>query len=147
MSGRHDPMTAGRTVRVLLIACAAAGCGASEPAQLVPGGDPARGRELIAVYGCGGCHSVPGVPGASGAVGPPLDGFGDRGFIAGSLRNEPEALMRWIRAPQAVEPGTVMPDLGVGQRQARHIAAYLYTLRSGGLGPPHLLPAEILPRH
>lgn len=132
---------------MLLLAAATTGCGGADPAQLVPGGDAERGRQLIAVYGCGACHSVPGVPGASGAVGPPLDGFGDRAFIAGSLPNEPEALMRWIRAPQSVEPGTVMPDLGVGAGQARHIAAYLYTLRAGGLGPPHLLPAELLPKH
>ena len=123
------------------------GCGEGGPDVAVPGGDPDRGRELVAVYGCGGCHSIPGVPGATGAVGPPLGGFGDRSFIAGALPNEPAALVRWIRSPQSVEPGTVMPDLGVGEPQARHIAAYLYTLRSGGLGPPHLLPEGLLPQH
>jgi cytochrome c2 len=123
------------------------GCSESGPDVIVPGGEPERGRELVADYGCGACHSIPGVPGASGAVGPPLDGFGDRAFIAGALRNEPAALVRWIRSPQSVEPGTVMPDLGVGEPQARHIAAFLYTLRSGGLGPPHLLPEGLLPQH
>lgn len=129
------------------VALAAAGCGGREPVHLVAGGDAERGRQLIAVYGCGGCHSVPGVAGAAGSVGPPLDGFGDRAYIAGALRNEPEALVRWIRSPQAIEPGTAMPDLGVGEAQARHMAAYLYTLRVGGLGPPHLLPRDMLPQH
>lgn len=123
------------------------GCGGPAPVSLVRGGDPERGRELVAAYGCGGCHSVPGVAGASGSVGPPLDGFGDRAYIAGALRNEPGALVRWIRSPQSVEPGTAMPDLGVGEVQARHIAAYLYTLRAGGLGPPHLFPESVLPQH
>jgi hypothetical protein len=31
--------------------------------------------------------------------------------------------------PQAVEPGTAMPDTGVPERTARDIAQYLYTLR------------------
>ncbi|PRY20191.1 hypothetical protein CLV70_12572 [Pseudosporangium ferrugineum] len=30
--------------------------------------------------------------------------------------------------PQAVEPGTAMPDLGVTSTDARDIAAYLFTL-------------------
>ena len=122
-------------------------CGGAEPVHVVPGGDAERGRELVAVYGCGACHSIPGVPGATGAVGPPLAGFGDRAFIAGALRNEPDALIRWIRAPGSIEPGTVMPDLGVGEPQARDMAAFLYTLRAGGLGPPHLIPSDVLPEH
>lgn len=36
--------------------------------------------------------------------------------------------MQWVMNPQAVEPGTAMPDLGVSEPEARHIAAYLYTL-------------------
>ena len=125
-----------------------AGCresGASP--QAVPGGDPARGRRLVAEYGCGGCHVVPGVPGAVGGVGPSLAGFAERSFIVGGLRNEPEALVRWILAPQSVEPATVMPTLGVAEPHARDIAAYLYTLSRGGLGPPHLFPADAIPAH
>jgi cytochrome c len=60
-------------------------------------------------------------------VGPNLDGFADRRLVAGALVNRPENLIRWIRHPQGVLPGTVMPDLGVGEQQARDIAAYLYS--------------------
>jgi cytochrome c1 len=31
--------------------------------------------------------------------------------------------------PQAIEPGTAMPNLDVREQDARDIAAYLYTLR------------------
>jgi cytochrome c1 len=36
-------------------------------------------------------------------------------------------MQRWIRDPQHVAPGTAMPDLDVGARDARDIAAFLYT--------------------
>ena len=50
--------------------------------------------------------------------------------IAGKLPNTPPDLVRWIMHPQAIEPGTDMPDLGVPLRGARDIAAYLLTLGS-----------------
>ena len=81
------------------------------PREAVAGGDPARGRAAVARFGCGGCHVVPGVPGAVGRVGPSLAGLAARPFVAGALPNDAETLVRWIRAPQALRPGTAMPDL------------------------------------
>jgi cytochrome c1 len=52
--------------------------------------------------------------------------MGNRWSIAGHLPNTPANLVRWIMHPQEVAPGTLMPDLGVPERQARDIAAYLY---------------------
>ena len=96
-------------------------------------------------YGCGTCHVIPGVRGARGHVGPPLTDFALRQYIAGAVPNEPAMLVRWIQNPQSIEPGTVMPPLGVNDADARHIAAYLYTLGAGrGLGPPHLFPERVL---
>jgi cytochrome c len=95
----------------------------------VPGGDPQRGERAIERYGCGACHVIPGVPGARGAVGPPLTSFAKRTIVAGRLSNTSDNLTRWIRDPQAIEPGTAMPDLGVSDADARDIAAYLYTLQ------------------
>jgi cytochrome c1 len=46
-------------------------------------------------------------------------------MLAGRLPNGPENLERWLRGPQAVKPGSAMPDLGVTERDARDIAAYL----------------------
>lgn len=115
--------------------------------KAVAGGDADRGARLVASYGCGSCHDIPGIPGARGRVGPPLTDFAERAYIAGALRNEPLSLVRWIRFPQQVEPGTAMPDLGVTEPHARDIAAYLYTLDRGGLGPPHLIPSRVLPAH
>jgi cytochrome c1 len=64
---------------------------------------------------------------ALGRVGPSLDGIALRAMIAGKLANSPDNLRRWIRDPQAVTPGTDMPDLSVGDGDARDITAFLYT--------------------
>lgn len=108
-----------------------AGC--STPGEHLPAaesdlGDPVNGQKLIQAYGCGSCHVVPGVNDADGLVGPPLTSFGRRSYIAGELPNNAENLQYWIQNPQAVEPGTAMPDLGVSAIDARDIAAYLLTL-------------------
>jgi len=116
----------------LAAAAAAGGCkraDADEPAREVRGGDVARGRAKIREYGCGSCHMIPGITGADGRVGPPLDHWSRRVFIAGQVPNTLDFLIRWIEVPQAIEPGTAMPNLRVTEGEARDIAAYLYTLR------------------
>ena len=95
-------------------------------AEVITGGNVDAGRHKFSAYGCGGCHSLTGVPQARGLVGPTLDGLGSRAILAGRLENKPDNLIRWIRDPQAVSPGSAMPDLGVGATDGRDIAAFLY---------------------
>lgn len=95
----------------------------------VVGGDADQGQQTIADYGCGACHTIPGVPGARATVGPPLTLWAERVYIAGTLPNRPENLVRWLMNPQDIEPGTAMPDLLVTEQDARDMSAYLYTLR------------------
>jgi cytochrome c len=116
---------------VLGLALLLAGCEreAERNAALITGGDPKLGSAAISKYGCGSCHAIPGVPGATATVGPSLQALGQRTFLAGRLPNTPENLMQWVRHPQGVEPGNAMPELSVTDEDARHIAAYLYTLK------------------
>jgi mono/diheme cytochrome c family protein len=93
------------------------------------GGDARRGRHLLLQYGCDVCHEIRGVVGASMPVGPPLDHMGLHSFIGGVLQNTPGNLVRWIRTPQKFVPDGAMPDLGVTDRDAIDIAAYLESLR------------------
>jgi cytochrome c len=95
-------------------------------AEIITGGNVARGKRLFSSYGCGGCHGLAGVPQARGLVGPTLDGIGSRAVLAGRLENKPDNLKRWIRDPQGVSPGSAMPNLGVSAQDARDIAAFLY---------------------
>jgi cytochrome c2 len=90
-------------------------------------GDPRRGESMFIQYGCGSCHALKDVRTAVGSVGPPLDGIATRTIIAGHLANKPDNMEKWIRDPQQVSPGTAMPDLNVGEQDARDIAAFLYT--------------------
>jgi mono/diheme cytochrome c family protein len=91
--------------------------------------DADRGRRALEQYACVTCHAIPGVVGANAPVGPPLAGVGARTMLGGVLPNSPENMARWLRAPQRYAPLTAMPDLGVTERDARDIAAYLATLR------------------
>jgi cytochrome c2 len=100
--------------------------------HMVAMGDAERGRAAIERYECVACHAIPGVDGPDGIVGPPLTAFSRRTYIAGSLPNAPGTLVAWLRDPPAILPGTGMPDLGVGEAEARDMAAYLYTLGSPG---------------
>jgi mono/diheme cytochrome c family protein len=90
---------------------------------------PARGRTAIQQYACVACHTIPGVTGPEARVGPPLGGIATRTTLGGVLPNSPENIVRWIREPQKVAPLSAMPDLGVTERDARDIAAYLSTLK------------------
>lgn len=92
-------------------------------------GDPELGRRKLREYGCGSCHAIPGVPGAAGRVGPALGDLRSRLYLAGRIQNGTPQLEEWIRHPQAMQPGTVMPDTGVTAEDAGHMAAYLYSLR------------------
>jgi cytochrome c len=96
--------------------------------QLTRGGRAQAGRRWAENYGCGGCHVIPGVPGARGRVGPPLDNVTARLYIGGVTENKPDNLIAWIQDPQLIDSATAMPRVGVTQREARDIAAYLYTL-------------------
>jgi cytochrome c1 len=125
-------------IALLLAAASAAWAADARPADagpavarpaLAPVADAKRGQLLLARYHCGSCHLIPGVPAARSSTAVTLQAFGRRSYIAGRVANTPDMLQRWIRQPQALVPGTLMPDLGVSEVDARDIAAYLGALR------------------
>jgi cytochrome c2 len=114
----------------LLAGCESGGPSAIEKkAAEMTGGEPSRGKDVIRRYGCSSCHTIPGVEGARGQVGPSLEGIASRAYLAGKLPNTPANMIKWIRTPQDVQPGTAMPELGVTEQDGKDIAAYLYTLQ------------------
>jgi cytochrome c1 len=118
------------------VALVATGCSrysdfAAEPAN---GDNPAHGNAAVGAvalrtYGCSSCHSIPGIEGPRAMVGPPLDHLANRVYLAGQLPNNPANLVHWIERPHDIHPDTVMPNMDLPDRDARDIAAYLYTLR------------------
>jgi cytochrome c2 len=123
------PVLAVVALSCLFSACSHSGSDIRAAYILTAGGNAREGRNDIRKYGCFTCHTIPGVAGAQGLVGPPLDGIGNRQYIAGELPNTPENMMRWIQHPHQVEPHTLMPEMNVSEQDSRDIAAYLYTLR------------------
>lgn len=118
----------GFRVFLLMMCILLAGCGSERPVQTVEGGDASRGVQAIQRQGCIACHRIPGIRGANSYVGPPLDGWSERQYIAGNLENTPDNLIHWIMDPQSIEPGTAMPTMNIDEQDARDIAAYLFTL-------------------
>ena len=78
----------------------------------------AEGQRLFQQKGCIGCHSI---AGKGGTTGPALDDVG--------LRRSPEWMMQHFREPQAVSPGTVMPQFGFTEGEARALTDFLVHLR------------------
>jgi mono/diheme cytochrome c family protein len=91
--------------------------------------DAQRGQRAIQQYACVTCHAIPGIVGPNAPVGPPLGGIASRSLLGGVLPNNPENMTQWLREPRRFAPHTAMPDLGVTERDARDIAAYLATLK------------------
>lgn len=91
--------------------------------------DAARGRLTLTQYGCHGCHRIDGVAGPDSHVGPPLHDFARRLTLPGARPNTHAQVVAWLRDPRAIDPHSAMPDLGVTERDARDMAAYLATLR------------------
>ncbi len=90
-------------------------------------GDPRAGKAVIERTGCTSCHEIAGIVAPEGRVGPSLVDFAEARDIAGRYPNNADVLVRWLRNPQALEPGTIMPNLGLTEREARNVAAYLYS--------------------
>jgi mono/diheme cytochrome c family protein len=93
-----------------------------------PTPDPQRGKSAIHQYACATCHVIPGIAATPAPVGPPLDGMARRAFIGGVLPNTADNMQRWLLDPQQVAPRTAMPALGLTERDAADIAAFLATL-------------------
>lgn len=98
----------------------------------------AQGQEIFLRSTCIACHAIEGTP-AQGQIGPNLTNLGERWAVgAGVLDNTPANLARWIRNPQAVKPGALMPGTQEGaagmpptnlsQDEVEAVAAYLESL-------------------
>jgi cytochrome c oxidase subunit II len=99
----------------------------------------AEGERIFLSAACVACHSVANTA-AAGVLGPNLTLFGSRPDLgAGAAVNNRENLVRWIRDPHAMKPGTKMPGslrggggmpaTGLSDQEVRAIAAYLSSLK------------------
>jgi cytochrome c2 len=113
------------------LGCAGSACSGRDVAlaESITAGNVARGRHAFRARGCGSCHEIDGNRTTQGHAGPALNKFALQSYLPGGLANEPDSLVHWLRVPRHVVPSTAMPELGLGEQEARDVAAYLYTLR------------------
>ncbi len=78
---------------------------------------------------CINCHAVSGTR-AAGTFGPDLSHLMSRETLgAGVLPNSPENLRKWIREPQTMKPGNLMPNMQLSDRELDQVHAYLTSLK------------------
>jgi cytochrome c oxidase subunit 2 len=89
----------------------------------------AKGAEVFKEKNCVNCHSIAGLM-TKGLVAPDLTHVGSRTTLAaGTLPNTPENLAKWLKNPQSVKKGALMPDIGLNTDQIKYLTAYLEGLK------------------
>lgn len=88
-----------------------------------------QGRQIFETTACVNCHAISGTV-ADGRFGPDLTHLMSRDTIAsGAAPNTPEQLKLWIRNPDAIKPGSLMPAMQLSEKDLDALTAYLETLR------------------
>jgi cytochrome c oxidase subunit II len=91
--------------------------------------DVSQGQHIFETTACINCHTVSGTV-ANGRFGPDLTHLMSRDTIAaGAAPNTPENLRLWIRNPNTIKPGSLMPAMQLDERELDALTAYLETLR------------------
>ena len=86
----------------------------------------ARGKQLFyGKYGCQSCH-IADYKNDKGYVGPALASVGNR--------LTPAWMYRWLKDPNALRPGTLMPNPNIKDDEARDLTAFLVTLKARQTG-------------
>ncbi|MGE5322142.1 MAG: c-type cytochrome [Actinomycetota bacterium] len=82
----------------------------------------ARGKQLFySKYGCNSCH-IADYKTDKGYVGPALASVGNR--------LTPVWMYEWLKDPDALRPGTIMPNFDLKDNEARDLTAFLTTLKA-----------------
>ncbi len=88
-----------------------------------------QGQHIFETTACVNCHAVVGTI-ANGRFGPDLTHLMSRDTIAaGAAPNTPENLRLWIKNPDAIKPGSLMPAMELNDQELGALTAYLETLR------------------
>ena len=89
----------------------------------------AEGQKVFQSVACVNCHRIDGTS-ARGVFGPDLTHLMSRQTIgAGVAENTHQNLWQWVRNPQVLKIGCLMPDMQLTHSQVDEIVAYLETLR------------------
>ncbi len=88
-----------------------------------------QGQRIFEGTACINCHTVSGTV-ANGRFGPDLTHLMSRDTIAaGAALNTSKNLRLWIRDPNTIKPGSLMPAMELDDQELDALTAYLETLR------------------
>jgi cytochrome c oxidase subunit 2 len=88
----------------------------------------AEGRRVFHTTACVNCHAVDGTN-ARGTFGPDLTHLMSRETIAsGAAPNNRENMRLWIKDPEAIKPGCLMPAMQLTEQDIDAVTDYLMTL-------------------
>jgi cytochrome c oxidase subunit 2 len=88
-----------------------------------------EGRRVFFANSCVNCHTIRGTS-AQGAFGPDLTHLMSRETLAsGATPNTPETLRAWVRDPQELKVGCLMPNMQMSDTEVDQIVSYLHTLK------------------
>jgi len=89
----------------------------------------AHGRAVFESTACVNCHTVRGTV-ADGRFGPDLTHLMSRETLAsGAAMNIPKHLKIWIKDPNVIKPGVLMPAMNLSDKDFDDVAGYLESLR------------------
>jgi cytochrome c oxidase subunit 2 len=87
-------------------------------APVISEGEARQGQKIFTQKTCIVCHSR--------GIGPDLTHVGSRETLAaGVLENTPANMARWLKNPQAIKPGSYMPNFNLTDAEVKAITAYL----------------------
>jgi cytochrome c oxidase subunit II len=87
------------------------------------------GRRIFETTACINCHTVRGTV-ANGRFGPDLTHLMSRATLAsGAAENTPENLRVWLREPDAIKPGSLMPAMKVADAELDALVRYMQSLQ------------------
>jgi cytochrome c oxidase subunit 2 len=87
------------------------------------------GRRVFETTACINCHTVRGTV-ANGRFGPDLTHLMSRVTIAsGAAENTPANLRVWLKNPDAIKPGSLMPAMKVNDSELDALVGYMQSLR------------------
>ena len=86
-------------------------------------------RAMFLSFSCVNCHTVSGTA-ASGTFGPDLSHLMSRNTLgSGVIPNSEENLRAWVKDPQTIKPGNLMPNMQLSARELDQVVAYLASLK------------------
>src|ERR1700741_4403144 len=87
------------------------------------------GRRVFEPSACINCHTVRGTA-ANGRFGPDLTHLMSRTTIAsGATANTPENMRLWLKDPDAIKPGSLMPAMQMTDAELDALVRYMQSLR------------------